>query len=185
MMDFKNCSPSSILTPEVTKTELLARIRASTMIVPRLILSRTPRAQLCDSLRLLFSDSSGVLVRMSGVVVPISGVLICRSWEHFISSFWSSATSCSGSFLCKLARIWSILKSKYLVASIFTLFLPQQKGRRISSSNFKTTTRIENHPIHNDLLSPFVGGRWMFVVIAIAFFCFTASLTRKEMDLKL
>ena len=90
--------PSSILTPDVTKTELLARILASTMIVPRLMRSRTPRVQLWDSLRLRCSESSGVRVPR-----------VCRSCEHFTSSFWSSSSSCRGSFLCKLWNSFSLI----------------------------------------------------------------------------
>ena len=86
-------SPSRMLTPEVTKRELLARILASTMIVPRLIRSRTPRAQLCDSLRLLLPESSRVWV--------------CRSWQEFTSSLRNSSVSCIvGSFRCKLGQAW-------------------------------------------------------------------------------
>ena len=87
--DWRHLSPSRMLTPEVTKRELLARILASTMIVPRLIRSRTPRAQLCDSLRLLLPESSSVWV--------------CRSWQEFTSSLLSCIV---GSFCCKLEQAW-------------------------------------------------------------------------------
>ena len=87
--DWRHLSPSRMLTPEVTKRELLARILASTMIVPRLIRSRTPRAQLCDSLRLLLPESSWVWV--------------CRSWQEFTSSLLSCIV---GSFRCKLEQAW-------------------------------------------------------------------------------
>ena len=92
-IDGISLSPSRMLTPEVTKRELLARILASTMIVPRLIRSRTPRAQLCDSLRLLLPESSWGWV--------------CRSWQEFTSSLRSFSVSCIvGSFRCKLEQAW-------------------------------------------------------------------------------